>query len=116
VYLLLEKHLCWVFLPAALVKAQVKEGAVQCCAKRIGSIWTKQLRYLVLLEPKKCTPQVGWGKYELPPRSLTDIAPEKLPKPNRKGSSSNHHVSGSIKFWWCKKFEGEDFAVSFWGW
>ena len=42
--------------------AQVKEGAVQCCAKRIGSMWMRQLRYLVPLEPKKRTPQVGWGQ------------------------------------------------------
>ena len=25
-----------------------------------------------------------------------NIAPEKLPKPNRKGSSSNHHFSGAM--------------------
>ena len=29
-----------------------------------------------------------------PPESLTLIAHQKLPKPNRKGSSSNHHFSG----------------------
>ena len=27
-----------------------------------------------------------------------NIAPEKLPKPNRKGSSSNHHFSGASCF------------------
>ena len=32
----------------------------------------------------------------IPPGSLTGNAPEKLPKPNRKGSSSNHHFSGSM--------------------
>ena len=26
----------------------------------------------------------------------TNIDPEKLPKPNRKGSSSNHHFSGAM--------------------
>ena len=38
----------------------------------------------------------------LPSRSLTKIAPEKLPKPNRKGSSSNHHFQGrAVKLWGC---------------
>ena len=31
----------------------------------------------------------------LPSRSLTAKAPEKLPGPNRKGLSSNHHFSGA---------------------
>ena len=36
----------------------------------------------------------GRLKGSLPSRSLTTNAPEKLPKPNRKGSSSNHHFQG----------------------
>ena len=30
------------------------------------------------------------------PPEVEQFAPEKLPKPNRKGSSSNHHFSGAM--------------------
>ena len=62
-------------------------------------IMSKQL--LVAVTWGSCSPN-----YTVPSRSLTKIAPEKLPKPNRKGLSSNHHFSGAMLnldmcFWWC---------------
>ena len=58
-----------------------------------------------------------WGVWwvpckELPTRSLTAIAPEKLPKPNRKGSSPNHHfvklrggnISPTRRHFWVDDF------------
>ncbi len=41
-------------------------------------------------------PKLGGGSISIHPRSLTAKAPEKLPGPNRKGSSSNHHFSGPM--------------------
>ena len=40
-----------------------------------------------------------------PPKFNSEFTPEKLPKPNRKGSSSNHHFSGvfAVKLRGCNK-------------
>ena len=55
-------------------------------------IWVSNTLLMDWSLPPKNEIQVGWvdGVWLVPPE-VQQFAPEKLPKPNRKGSSSNHH-------------------------